>query len=174
MHWAGHVTRICMPKAVFFSELQEGKHHRGAPRKCCKEQLKRQLAQAGINHQSWQQEASDWDSWCFSMRKSSSKFGAKRHEASTEKTEEAEKWAASQSSLAKTFPCPKRSSLSRVCASRTRLYSHQRPCKNWPSTFPKSLSARNQPLSSPVKWTCNAPSLGIPFKTTFWLWCTPY
>ena len=28
LHWAGHVTRmedICMPKAVFFSELKEGK-----------------------------------------------------------------------------------------------------------------------------------------------------
>ena len=49
--------RVRMPKAVFFSELQEGKRDRGAPRKRYKDQLKRQLAQAGINHQSWQQEA---------------------------------------------------------------------------------------------------------------------
>ena len=35
-----------MSKAVFFSELQEGKHDRGAPRKRNKDQLKRQLAQA--------------------------------------------------------------------------------------------------------------------------------
>ena len=65
LRWAGHVTRmeeVCMPKAVFFSELQLGKRDRGAPRKRYKDQLKRQLAQAGISHQSWQQEASDRDS----------------------------------------------------------------------------------------------------------------
>ena len=36
LRWAGHVTRmedVRMPKAVFFSELQEGKRDRGGPRK---------------------------------------------------------------------------------------------------------------------------------------------
>ena len=59
---AGQVTRmedVHMPKAVFFSKLIEGKRDLGAPRKHYKDQLKRQLAQAGISHQSWQQEASD-------------------------------------------------------------------------------------------------------------------
>ena len=53
--WAGHVTRmedVRIPKAVFFSKLQERKRDRGAPRKCYRDQLKRQLAQAGINYQS--------------------------------------------------------------------------------------------------------------------------
>ena len=62
LHWAGHVTRMedmCMPKAVFFSKLQEGKRNRGTPRKHCKDQLKRKLAQVGISYQSWQKEASD-------------------------------------------------------------------------------------------------------------------
>ena len=62
LRWAGHVTKIedvHMPKAVFFSEHQDGKRDRGALKKCYKEQLKRKLAQAGISHQSWQQEASD-------------------------------------------------------------------------------------------------------------------
>ena len=39
LHWAGHVTRmedVRMPKAVFFSQLQEGKRDRGAPRKSSK------------------------------------------------------------------------------------------------------------------------------------------
>ena len=66
LRWAGHITRmeyVRMPKTVFFSELQEGKRDRGAPRKRYKDQLKRQPAQAGISHQSWQQEASDRDSW---------------------------------------------------------------------------------------------------------------
>ena len=74
LHRAGHVTRmknVCMPKAVFFSELQEGKCHHGGPWRHYKDQLnlKRQLAQAEISHQSWQQEASDWDSWCSSWEK---------------------------------------------------------------------------------------------------------
>ena len=53
LRWAGHVTRmedVRMPKAVFFSELQERKHDCGAPRKRYNDQLKRQLAQAGISH----------------------------------------------------------------------------------------------------------------------------
>ena len=59
LRWAGHVTRmedVRMPKAVFFSELHVGKRERGAPRKRYKDQLKKQLPQAGISHQSWQQE----------------------------------------------------------------------------------------------------------------------
>ena len=60
-----------MPKAVSFSKLQEGKRDRGAPGKRYKDRLKRQLAQAGINHQSWQQEASDRDSWRSSVTKAS-------------------------------------------------------------------------------------------------------
>ena len=38
---------VRMPKAVFFSGLQEGKRDRDASRKCYKDQLKRRLAQAG-------------------------------------------------------------------------------------------------------------------------------
>ena len=82
LRWAGHVTRmedVRMPKAVFFSELQEGKRNHGAPRKHYKDQLKRQLAQAGISHQSWQQEASNRDSWRSSVRKASCEFEAERH-----------------------------------------------------------------------------------------------
>ena len=85
---AGHVTRmedVRMPKAVFFTELREGKRDRGAPRKRYKDQLKRQLAQAGISHQLWQQAASDRDSWRSSVRKASYEFEAVRHKAAKEK-----------------------------------------------------------------------------------------
>ena len=57
MRLAGHVTRmedVRIPKAVFFSELQEGTCDRGAPRTRYKDLLKRQLAQPGVSHQSWQ------------------------------------------------------------------------------------------------------------------------
>ena len=88
LRWAGHGTRmeyVYMPKAVFFCELQEGKRDCGAPRKHYKDQLKGQLAQAGISHQSWQQKASDRDSWRSSVRKASCEFEAERHTAAKEK-----------------------------------------------------------------------------------------
>ena len=36
----------------------------------------------------------------------------------------------------------------KVCASRVGLYNNQPACRKWPSTFPKSSSARNKPSSS--------------------------
>ena len=125
LRWSGHITRmedVRMPKAVFFSELQEGKRDRGAPRKCYKYQLKRQLAQVGISHQSWQQEASDQDSWRSSVRKASCEFEAERHKAAKEKCKRQKEQAASLLSSSQTFVCPK---CSRGCASRISLYSHQ-------------------------------------------------
>ena len=80
-----------MPKEDFFSKLQEGKRDRDAPIKRYKDQLKRQLAQAGISHQSWQQKASDRDSWRSSVRKASCELEAERHKAAKEKTQEAER-----------------------------------------------------------------------------------
>ena len=74
-----------MPKAVFFSELQEGKRDRRASRKRYKDHPKRQVAQARISHQLWQQEDSDRDSCGSSVRKASCKFEAERHEAAKER-----------------------------------------------------------------------------------------
>ena len=88
LRWAGHVSRrddLRMPKAVFFSELQEGKRDLGAPRKRYKDQLKRQHAQVEISHQSWQQEGLDRESWRSSVRKDSFEFEADSHKAAKEK-----------------------------------------------------------------------------------------
>ena len=145
---AGHVSRTedaRMPKPVFFSELQNGNRDCWAPRKRYKDQLKRQLAQAGISHQSWQQVASDRDSWRSSVKKAIRKFEVEKHEAAKERHRRQKERVTSQSSSVQTFACPK---CSRVCGSRIRLYSHQRSCNNWPSSFPKSSSARNQPSDS--------------------------
>ena len=65
--------------------LQVQLRDRGAPRKRYKDQLERQLAQAGISHQSRQQAASDRDSWRSSVRKASCEFEAERHTAAKEK-----------------------------------------------------------------------------------------
>ena len=92
-----------------------------------KDQLKRELAQVGISHQSWQQEASDRDSWRSSVRKASCEFEAERHKAAKEKRRRQKERAASLPSSSQTFVCPK---CGRGCASRIGLYSHQRACKN--------------------------------------------
>ena len=130
LRWAGHVTRmedVRVPKVVFLSELQEGKRDRGAPRKRYKDQLKRQLAQAGISHQSWQKEASDRDSWRSSVRKASCEFQAERREAVKEKRMGQEERAASLPFSSQIFVSPK---CVRGCASRPGHYSHQRACKD--------------------------------------------
>ena len=101
-----------------------------------KDQLKRELAQVGISHQSWQQEASDRDSWRSSVRKASCEFEAERHKATKEKCRRQKERAASLPSSSQTFVCPK---CGMGCASRIGLYGHQRACKNWPSTFPTIL-----------------------------------
>ena len=127
---AGRVSRmeeVRMPKAVFFREFKEGKRDLGAPRNRCKDQLKRQLAQARISHQSWQQEASDRDSWRSSVRKASCEFEAEKHKAAKEKRRRQKERAASLPSSSQTFVCP---TCGRGCVSRIGLYSHQRACKN--------------------------------------------
>ena len=129
LRWAGHVTRmedVRMPEAVFFSEILEEKHDRGAPRKRYKDQLKSQFTQAGISHQSWQHEASDRDSWRSSVRKASSEFEAGRHKAVKEKRRRQKERAASQSSSAQPFVCAK---FTRFCAFRIGFDSHQPACK---------------------------------------------
>ena len=97
---------VRMPTAVLFSEFQEGKRDRGAPRKRYKDQLKRQLARVGISHQSWQQEALNRDSWRLSVRKASFEFKAERHKAAKEKHRRQKERATSLPSSSKTFICP--------------------------------------------------------------------
>ena len=110
LRWAGHVSRmeyVRMPKAVFFSKLEEGKCDHGAPRKCYKDRPKTQLAQAGISYQSWQQEALDRDSWRSSVRKASWEFESDWHKAGKEIRRRQKGRAASLPSASQTFVCPK-------------------------------------------------------------------
>ena len=136
-----------MLKGVFFSKLQEGKRNRDAPRKRYKDQLKKLLAQAGISHQSWQQEALDRDSWRSSVRKASCEFAAERHKAAKEKCRRQKQRAASLSPSTQTFVCP--SAIG--CA-------HQESVST-ATNEPIPSSARNEPSLSPVFFFCLLPLL---------------
>ena len=148
LRWVGHVTGmedLRMHKAVFFSDLQEGKRDRGAPRKRYKDQLKRQLAQAGISHQSWQQEASDRDSWRSSVRKVSL---TSRQRGMRPQRKGAEGRKSEQHPY---HPHPKPSSVQRAlgCAhqeSVSTATNENAKTDHQPSQ--KSSSARNEPSSS--------------------------
>ena len=120
LRWAGHVTRMAssrMPKAVFYRELSQGKRDRGAPRKHFKDQLKRQLTQACIDHSEWEALAEDREEWRGRIKTTADNFEEEK------KTAAAEKWqrrkdSASQPVTDTTFTCP---SCSRACRSRIGL-----------------------------------------------------
>ena len=107
------------------SSLLQRAPRRKARSRCsqkAEDQLKRQLTQAGISHHSWQQEASDRDSWRSSVRKARCELEAERDTAAKDKHRRQKERAASLLSSSQTFVCPKRG---RWCALRIGLYSHQ-------------------------------------------------
>ena len=112
-----------------------------------KDQPRRQLAPAGINYQSWQQEASDWNNWRSSVRKASHKFKTELHKSAKERCgRERKSEQPLKSSSAQAFTCPK---CSAVCTSRMRPYSHHWASKSWPTTFcQKSAILKNTHLNT--------------------------
>ena len=100
------------------------------------------VLQENITKTSWRDSLHSWESDMAagglkprqrsSVGKASRKFEAERHEATKGRCRRWKEQAVSQSSSAPAFECPK---CSMVCASRISLYSRQRTCKNWPSTF---------------------------------------
>ena len=128
LRWAGHVSRMedsRIPKAVFYGELVEGKRNRGAPRKRFKDQLKKQLSQAGINCATWEQLAADRGSWRTTAHGGAQCFEDARREEMEEKRRR-RKDAATQDPTGQIHTCPH---CSRPCRSRIGLHSHQRACR---------------------------------------------
>ncbi|KAK2573141.1 RNA-directed DNA polymerase from mobile element jockey [Acropora cervicornis] len=128
LRWAGHVTRMessRMPKAVSYGELSQGKRDRGAPRKRFKDQLKRQLTQAGIDHSEWEALAEDRKEWRGTIKTAADNFEEGRKTAAAEKRQR-RKDSASQPVTDTTFTCP---SCSRASRSRIGLHSHRRACR---------------------------------------------
>ena len=88
LRWAGHLTLMessRMPKAVFYGELSQGKRDCGAPRKRFKDQLKRQLTQAGIDHSEWEALAEDGEERRGTIKTTADNFEEGRKMAAAEK-----------------------------------------------------------------------------------------
>ena len=95
------------------------------PRKRFKDQLKRQLTQAGIDHSEWEALAEDREEWRGTIKTVADNFEEGRKTAAAEKRQR-RKDSASQPVTDTTFSCP---SCSRACRSRIGLHSHQRACR---------------------------------------------
>jgi transcription termination factor 2 len=85
-----------------------------------------QLGLADIQHPTWQQLATDRDSWRSTISKASLEFEARRSEASRQKRQRQKERATAQVPSTEAFICPK---CNRSCASRIGLFSHQRACR---------------------------------------------
>ena len=59
LRWPGHVCRMDssrLPKAVFYSQLRQGKRYHGGQKLRFKDVLKRQMKRTGIPHDIWEEE----------------------------------------------------------------------------------------------------------------------
>jgi len=130
LRWAGHVARMedtRIPKAVFFGELKQGKRGRGAPRKRFKDQLKKQLSLADIDHQTWQEKALNRENWRHAIREASTEFDLQTGLEAREKRRRRKEGPEPISTTAPEFVC---TGCGRKCAARIGLFSHQRACRS--------------------------------------------
>ena len=75
LRWAGHVRRMAnsrLPKAVFYSELSQGKRSHGGQKLRFKDVLKRHMKKTGISHDIWEEEAVQRVKWRGLLRKAKS------------------------------------------------------------------------------------------------------
>ncbi|KAJ0176190.1 hypothetical protein K1T71_008364 [Dendrolimus kikuchii] len=83
LRWCGHVLRMedhRLPKAVFFSELAEGKRKQGGPHLRYKDVLKRHLTACDIKLTKWEELAMERTSWRSRIFKKVKAFEKKRLE----------------------------------------------------------------------------------------------
>ena len=66
LRMAGHVRRMAnnrLPKAVFYSDLRQGKRSHGGQKLRFKDVLKRHMKKTGISHDTWEEEAVQRVKW---------------------------------------------------------------------------------------------------------------
>ena len=83
LRWAGHVRRMAnnrLPKAVFYSELRQGKRSHGRQNLRFKDVLKRHMKKTGISHDTWEEEAAQRVKWRGLLRKATSAVEEQRQQ----------------------------------------------------------------------------------------------
>ena len=84
LHWAGHVSRMAdhrLPKIILYGELSSGLRNRGAPKKRCKDTLKKSLGACNISHHEWITLAKDRGAWRRTISKAASSFESSHRSA---------------------------------------------------------------------------------------------
>lgn len=123
LRWAGHVLRMSddrLPKAVFYSELREGKRSVGGQKLRYKDTLKRHLKIAEIPIDTWEDIASQRQEWRTAVKRAITKTEEKRR-----KDYERAHERRHTTTACRDFICSK---CHRCCRSRAGLAAHARAC----------------------------------------------
>ena len=124
LRWAGHVRQMAnnrLPKAVFYSELRQGKRSQGGQKLRFKDVLKQHMKKTGISHDTWEEEeAAQRVKWRGLLRKATSAVEEQRQQE-YQRAHARRQSAATSSS----FQCNK---CQRYCRSRAGLIAHTRAC----------------------------------------------
>ena len=125
LRWTGHVIRMepdRIPRQLLYGELSIGKRKQGRPMKRFKDNVKANLAHAGLPPKQLETSAKDRVGWRMLTKDALSSFEKKRRSSITE-ARERRKAAAVTPSEPGQFPCPR---CGRPCRSRLGLHSHLR------------------------------------------------
>ena len=109
-----------LPRAVFSSELRQGKRSRGGQKLRFKDVLKRHTKKTGISHDTWEEEAVQKVKWPGLLRKATLAAEEQRQQE-YQRAHVRRHWAATSSS----FQC---NNCQRYCRSRAGLIVHTRVC----------------------------------------------
>ena len=133
LRWLGHVHRMDssrLPRAILYGELSTGSRPLGRPRLRFKDVCKRDMKQAGIDHNNWEDAAKDRGVWR-QMVETGSRRAEERHISLLKAKRQKRK-------LREAAPCPPPvqdpspfacGNCQKDCHSRVGLYSHSRRCK---------------------------------------------
>ena len=122
LRWAGRVQRMAnnrFPKAVFYSDLRQGKRSHGGQKLRFKDVLKRHTKKTGISHDTWE-EAAQKVKWRGLLRKATSAVEEQRQQEYYRTHVRLHSAATSNS-----FQC---NNSQRYCRSRAGLIAHTRAC----------------------------------------------
>ena len=134
LRWLGHTHRMDdgrLPKDIMYGQLENGTRKRGRPRLRFKDACKRDMKSCGIDHDSWETEATDRDSWRQTVKGGTQSADRQRHQQRAEKRARHREAASASLDRQTQFVCSK---CRRDCHSRIGLYSHNRTC-NRPSNL---------------------------------------